>query len=177
MSANRVEELHALLKEIEIAMLTTHRADGHLVSRPMALQKAAPGADLWFVTASDAGMVKELRADPHVNLAFYKDRTREYVSVTGTAVLSQDRALINQLYAPDWKVWFEDEGGAYDGSPDDPRLMLIGVTVESARFLSVTKPQAVVFVEYLKGRITGKAPDLGKFQQVSGTELRNRPLS
>ncbi len=177
MSANRVEELHALLKEIEIAMLTTHRADGHLVSRPMALQKAAPGADLWFVTASDAGMVEELRADPHVNLAFYKDRTREYVSITGTAVLSQDRALIHQLYAPDWKVWFEDEGGAYDGSPDDPRLMLIGVTVDSARFLSVTKPQAVVFVEYLKGRITGKAPDLGKVQQVSGTELRNRPLA
>ena len=175
MSAKRVEELHALLKEIEIAMLTTRRADGHLVSRPMALQKAAPGADLWFVTASDAGMVPELRADPHVNLAFYKDRTREYVSVTGTAVLSQDRALIGRLYAPDWKVWFEDQGGAYDGSPDDPRLLLIGVTVESARFLTVTKPQAVVFVEYLKGRITGKAPDLGQVQQVSGTELRSRP--
>lgn len=177
MSAKRVEELHALLKEIEIAMLTTHRADGHLVSRPMALQKAAPGADLWFVTAQDAGIVQELSADPHVNLAFYKDRTREYVSVTGTAVLSQDRALIAQLYAPDWKVWFEDEGGPYDGSPDDPRLMLIGVTVESARFLSVTKPQAVVFVEYLKGRITGKAPDIGKVQQVSGSKLRSSPRS
>lgn len=175
MSATQVENLRALIEDIEIAMMTTRRADGHLVSRPMALQKKAPGADLWFVTARDAGVLEELRADPHLNLAFYKDRTREYVSVTGTGAISEDRALIRELHAPDWKVWFEDVGGDFDGSPDDPRLVLIGVRIESARFLSVDKPQAIVFLEFLRGRLTGKAPDMGEVEQVTGKELRQRP--
>jgi general stress protein 26 len=170
--SGRVDELRELVRDMATAMMTTRRADGHLVSRPMALQKQAPGADFWFVAARDSGVVDELRADPHVNLAFYKDRTREYVSVSGTAHLTSDRGLIRQLYAPDWKLWFEDQGGAHDGSPDDPRLLLIGVTTESARFLSIEKPQLVVLFEILRGMVTGKSPDLGEEQQVSGRELR-----
>ena len=40
-----VEELWKLVEGIEIAMLTTRRPDGHLVSRPMATQRRASGAD------------------------------------------------------------------------------------------------------------------------------------
>jgi general stress protein 26 len=172
MTASSVHDLRVLVEDIQIAMMTTRRADGHLVSRPMALQKEAAGADLWFVTLRTAPVVEELRSDPHVNLAFYKDRTREYVSITGTGELVDDRALIRRLYAPDWKVWFEDKGGAMDGSADDPRLILIGVIVDSASFLSIDKPQAVVFLEFLKGMITGQAPDLGEVQRVSGAQIR-----
>jgi general stress protein 26 len=167
----RVEELRKLVEDIEIAMMTTRRTDGHLVSRPMAIQKEAPGADFWFVTARDADKVLELTQDPHVNLGFYKDRTREFVSVSGTATLSDDRDLIRRLWAPDWKAWFGDEGGAFDGSADDPRLLLIGVTAASAQFLSVDKPQPVVLFELLKGVVTGSKPDIGEVRQVSGDEI------
>ena len=167
----RVEELRKLIEDIEIAMMTTRRPDGHLVSRPMAIQKEAPGADFWFVTARDTDKVLELTQDPHVNLGFYKDRTREFVSVSGTAVLTDDRDLIRRLWAPDWKMWFEDQGGAFDGSADDPRLLLIGVTAASAHFLSVNKPQAVVLFEVLKGMVTGSKPDIGEVKEVSGSEI------
>jgi general stress protein 26 len=167
----RVEELRKLIGDIEIAMMTTRRADGHLVSRPMAIQKKAPGADFWFVTARDTDKVLELTEDPHVNLGFYKDRTREFVSVSGTAVLTDDRDLIRRLWAPDWKMWFEDQGGAFDGSADDPRLLLIGVTAVSAHFLSVDKPQAVVLFEVLRGMVTGGKPDIGEVKEVSGFEI------
>jgi general stress protein 26 len=138
------------------------------------MQKEAPGADFWFVTARDSEKLDELRHDPHLNLGFYKDRTREYVSVSGTAVLTNDRALIRSLYAPDWKAWFEDQGGAFDGSADDPRLFLIGVHAESAHFLTVDKPQVVVLFELLKGMVTGKAPDIGEEHALSGAQIRGR---
>ena len=166
-----VEKLRNLVEEIEVAMMTTRRADGHLVSRPMAVQKSAPGADFWFVSAREAAKVAEIESDPHVNLGFYKDRTREYVSVSGIARVSDDRATIRQLWQPDWRAWFEDKGGAFDGSADDPRLVLIGVTAESAHFLSIDKPQVVVLFELAKGIVTGKAPDLGEVEQVSGAEI------
>lgn len=168
----RVDELRKLVQDIEIAMMTTRRADGHLVSRPMAVQKEAPGADFWFVTARDGDKVQELMQDPHVNLGFYKDRTREFVSVSGTALLTDDRDLIRRLWAPDWKAWFEDQGGAMDGSADDPRLLLIGVEVVSAHFLSVDKPQPIVLFEVLKGMVTGSKPDIGEVRELSGAEIR-----
>ena len=172
MAEKPVETLRELVKDIKIAMMTTRRADGHLVSRPMATQKDAPGADFWFVAERDSAKVEELRGDPHLNLGFYKDRTREYVSVSGTAVLTDDRATIRALWAPDWKMWFEDKGGAMDGSADDPRLYLIGVKAGSAHFLKMDKPQPVVLFELLKGVVTGKSPDLGKTGEVSGEEIR-----
>jgi general stress protein 26 len=49
------------IDEIEIAMMTTRRRDGHLESRAMATQKRAPGADLWFVTAEGTAKLRDLR--------------------------------------------------------------------------------------------------------------------
>ena len=45
-SNDKIEELYELIEGIEIAMFTTRRDDGHLVSRPMATQARADGADL-----------------------------------------------------------------------------------------------------------------------------------
>ena len=146
-----LEKLYSHIADIEIAMMTTRRADGHLQSRAMATQKRALGADLWFVTLDNAPKLRDLDNDPHVNLSYYKDRTREWVSVSGVASVTRDRAKIRELYAPDWKMWFPDEGDARHGTPDDPRLVLIGVDIHGAVFLEVNKPQPVVLYELMKG--------------------------
>jgi general stress protein 26 len=41
------------------------------VSRPMANQVRAGGADLWFVTAEDSVKIDEIDFDPQVSLAYY----------------------------------------------------------------------------------------------------------
>src|SRR5215218_7148553 len=71
---SELKKLYELIEEIEIAMMTTRRPDGHLESRAMANQKVAAGADLWFVTAESTGKVRDLESDPHINLAYYKER-------------------------------------------------------------------------------------------------------
>jgi general stress protein 26 len=156
-------------------MFTTRRPDGHLVSRPMATQTQAEGSDLWFVTDIESHKLDELEFDPHVNLAYYRDRTREWVSVSGTATISQDRRAIRELYRKDWKVWFGDEGGERDGGPDDPRLALVLVDVESVVYLKVDKPKPVVLFEVVKAMITGSPPNLGKQRELSGKELDGTP--
>jgi len=166
-----LDELWKLVDGIETAMLTTRRADGHLVSRPMATQKRSSGADFWFVTEKTSPKVREIAAEPRVNLAYYKDRTREWVSVSGEAVITDDRAKIRELWAPDWKAWFGDEGGAKDGSADDPRMVLIGVRAVTAQYMTVNKPQPLVLFEVVKGLVTGKAPNVGEVKEVP---LRNR---
>ncbi len=162
------EKLYDLIDEIETAMFTTRRADGRLVSRPMATQKRSAGADLWFVTMRSSEKLIEIGEDPHVNLAYYKDRTREWVSVSGRARIVDDREKVRELYQPDWRAWFGDEGGPNDGTPDDPRMVLIGVEIDMAMYLEVNKPQPVVLYEVVKGMITGSTPDVGEVKQVGG---------
>ena len=167
-----LKDLYELIDGIATAMFTTRRPDGQLVSRPMATQTQAEGTDLWFVTDVESHKLDELESDPHVNLAYFRDRTKEWVSVSGIALVSQDRKAIRELYRPDWKIWFGDEGGARDGGPDDPRLALILVDVQSVTYLKQDKPRPVVLFELVKSLVTGKRAELGEVRQVDEAELR-----
>jgi general stress protein 26 len=160
-------KLYEHIDDIEIAMMTTRRADGHLQSRAMATQKRAEGADLWFVTLADTEKVRDLAVDPHINLSYYKDRTREWVSVSGIAKVTGDRTKIHELYAPDWKAWFPKGDDPRHGTPDDPRMVLIGIDVHAAVFLEVNKPQPVILFELVKGWLTGSTPEVGEEHRIT----------
>jgi general stress protein 26 len=163
---SELAKLYEHIDDIEIAMMTTRRADGHLQSRAMATQKRAGGADLWFVTLEGTPKLRDLDADPHVNLSYYKDRTREWVSVSGIASVTRDRGKIHELWAPDWQAWFPKEGDPSHGTKDDPRMVLIGVDVHAAAFLEVNKPQPIVLYEVVKGFFTGSTPEIGEMHHV-----------
>ena len=163
---SELEKLYQQIDDVEIAMMTTRRPDGHLQSRAMATQKRAAGADLWFVTLEGEQKLRDIATDPHVNLSYYKDRTREWVSVSGIANITRDRQKIHELYAPDWKGWFPKEGDPRHGTADDPRMVLIGVDVQAAAFLEVDKPQPVVLYEVVKGFVTGSTPEVGEMHHI-----------
>lgn len=169
----KLETFYKMVEGMETAMFTTRRPDGHLVSRAMATQVRSPGADLWFVTRKDAEKLDEIAFDPHINLGYYKDRTREWVSVSGLARPTGDRKKIHELYRPDWRAWFGDEGGKNDGTPDDARIMLIGVEIDSVVYFEVNKPQPVVLFQLLRGVITGKAPQIGEMREIRSSQIRS----
>ena len=171
-TTKKLDDLYDLIDGIEIAMFTTRRPDGQLVSRPMATQERVTGTDLWFVTDISSHKLDELEFDPHVNLAYYNVKSREWVSVAGTAQVTQDRNLIKELYKPDWKAWFGDEGGERNGGPDDPRLALILVEAQSVEYMVVNKPRPVVLFEVVKGIVTGTPPNVGEERSLTERELR-----
>jgi general stress protein 26 len=173
-TTKKLDELYALIDGIEIAMFTTRRADGQLVSRPMATQERVTGTDLWFVTDVLSSKLDDLAFDQHVNLAYYNNKSREWVSVAGTAHVTQDRNLIKELYRPDWKAWFGDEGGTRDGGPGDPRLALILVEAQAVEYLVVDKPRPIVLFEIAKGIVTGSTPDVGEQRGLNERELQTR---
>ena len=156
------EALWELIKDIKIAMLTTRRRDGHLRSRAMATQKRAAGADLWFVTEDGSSKLDEIAGDPHVNVSYYREKNSEWVSVSGLAAISRDRQRIHELYEKSWRVWFGEEGDPRHGTPDDPRMVLVGVTIHAAEFLEVNKPKPVVLFELVKGWLGGSRAELGE---------------
>jgi general stress protein 26 len=163
---NDLQKLYDQIEDLDTAMMTTRRFDGHLRSRAMANQKPASGADLWFVAAEGSAKIADLEQDPHINLSYYRDSNKEWVSVSGEAEISRDRAKIRELYQPDWKIWFDDEGDSRHGTEEDPRMVLIGVTVHAAEFLAVDKPRPVLLFELVKGFVTGTEPEFGETHKL-----------
>jgi general stress protein 26 len=174
----KLDDLYKLIDGIETAMLVTRRDDGSLVSRAMQTQRRTTGTDLWFMTNIESEKFEELAKDPHVNHSFYKDRTREWVSVSGRAILSRDRDLIDSLYKPDWKAWLGDTGdGKRDGGPHDPRIGLILVEADSVVYSKSDRPAPIVLFQVVKSMITGTPPKVADLRELSRSELqapRNR---
>lgn len=169
--SKQLDQLYELIDGTEIAMLTSRTKTGALVSRPMQTQARRAGTDLWFMTSITSGKIDELVAEPQVNLGYYKDGTREYVSVSGRAHVTQDRALIHELYKPDWKAWLRDEGGDRDGGPDDPRIALIEVKADSAYYLKANQPRLVALFNVAKAIVTGDPPKVGDMGELDRADL------
>ncbi len=171
----KLDDLYKLIDGIEIAQFTTRRADGDLVSRPMAVQRRVDGADLWFMTNGESHKLEELATDPHVNCAFYNNSTREWVSVSGTAVISRNKQMIHDLYQPDWKAWLGDEGGAKNGGPDDPRITLVLIEAHSVTYSKKDRPAPLQLFAVAKGMITGDKPKMADLRELGASELSQAP--
>ncbi|MDQ3494248.1 MAG: pyridoxamine 5'-phosphate oxidase family protein [Pseudomonadota bacterium] len=124
---DHIRRLAELIKDVDIAMLTTTTPQGRLVSRPLGTQEVEFDGDLWFATGADSGKVAEINANPHVNVAYASPHKNIYVSVAGTASVVDDRAKVDELWSPAMKRFFPE-------GKDDPRLRLIKVDAETAEY-------------------------------------------
>lgn len=122
-----IKTLDERLRGIDVAMVTTLEPDGSLVSRPMMAQRIPFDGDLWFLTRSRNRLVWDVQRHPRVNLTYVDIDEGRYISVVGTAHVVRDAAKIEQLWDPGvYTGWFPD-------GIDDPEIVLVKVTVESAQ--------------------------------------------
>ena len=125
--AAHIGKLAELIKDVRIAMLTTTRPDGRLVSRPLGTQEVEFDGDLWFATGADSAKVAEIAAHPYVNVSYASTSDNTFVSVSGRAEVLDDRAKVDELWSPAMKLFFP-------GGKDDPNLRLIRVTADTAEY-------------------------------------------
>lgn len=122
-----IRKLAELIRDVDIAMLTTVAPSGHLVSRPLGTQQVEFDGDLWFATECDSGKVAEIAANPYVNVAYAAPGRDIYVSVAGRASLVRDRVQIERVWSPRMQLYVPV-------GKDDPNLCLIRVEADSAEY-------------------------------------------
>lgn len=153
-----IQKVRELVKDIDFAMLTTVDEDGSLLSRPMSTQEAEFDGDLWFFTSLDTGKVGDIVHHPQVNVAYARPDDHTYVSVSGAAVLLNDRAKMKELWSPVYKAYFPE-------GLDDPNLRLIKVNVQKAEYW-----QGHGLIRTIIGfaqAMAGKEADLGENEKVN----------
>ncbi|HUE42188.1 MAG TPA: pyridoxamine 5'-phosphate oxidase family protein [Candidatus Sulfotelmatobacter sp.] len=142
-----VAKVGELIKDINIAMLTTEAEDGLLHSRPMATQKTEFDGTLWFFTGLNTGKISEIDWNPEVNLSYAEASDNRYVSVSGTAEIVDDRAKMEELWSDIYKAWFPQ-------GLDDPDLCLMKVEVTFAEYWDVPSGKMVQVFGFLKALAT-----------------------
>lgn len=154
-----IEKLKELILDIDFCMLTTIDA-GHFRSRPMSTQEFEFDGDLWFFTSDDTHKVGEIEKDNRVNVAYSKPDNDTYVSVSGRAEISKDRAKIEELWSPVLKAWFPE-------GLDDPHLCLLKVSVEQAEYWDTPSGKIVQIIGFVKAIATGQEAGYGENKKIS----------
>jgi general stress protein 26 len=154
-----IEKLKELIMDIDFCMLTTID-EGYLRSRPMSTQEFEFDGDLWFFTSDNTHKVEEIEKDNRVNVAYSKSSNDTYVSVSGRAEMSKDRAKIEELWSPVLKAWFPE-------GLEDPHLCLLKVSVEQAEYWDTPSGKIVQMLGFVKALATGQEASYGENEKIN----------
>jgi general stress protein 26 len=88
------------MQEVKVPMVVTHDGDnGRMRARPMAAHLDPDANAIFLLTDAQAAKDKEIDLNDNVCLVFSDIRKQHYVSLTGRAELSDDRAKIKQFWS------------------------------------------------------------------------------
>ena len=102
--------------------------DGHAQPMTALLDTEKSGKEkgpIWFFTAADNGLVRELREGNRAIATFASKGHSIFASVHGRLSIDNDRAVIERLWNPFVAAWFE-------GGKSDPKLTLLRLDAERA---------------------------------------------
>jgi general stress protein 26 len=146
-----------LMKKIGFAMLVTKDGD-KLRARPMSAYLDREANAIYFLSDARKHKDDEIAKNPQINLSFADAGDQKYVSVTGTAVVSNDRAKIRELFTTTAKAWWD--------SAEDPNIRVLKITPDDAEFWD--SPGTVIsYVKMAAAAVTGTRPDIGTNRKVA----------
>jgi len=156
-NARDVDRAWELMKKIGFAMLVTHDGD-KLRARPMSAYLEPENNAVYFLSDVRHHKDEEIAKNPGINLSFADASNQKYVSITGTAVVSNDRAKIKQLFSTPAKAWWD--------SAEDPNIRILKITPDDAEFWD--SPGTVIsYVKMATAAVTGARPEIGENRKLA----------
>jgi general stress protein 26 len=156
-SERDVERAWELMQKISFAMLVTR--DGEkLRARPMHAHLDRATNAIYFLADARRHKDEEIARDPNVNLSFADAGSQKYVSVSGTAAISNDRAKIKELFSTAAKAWWSNA--------EDPDIRVLKVTPEEAEYWD-SPGSVIAYVKMAAAAVTGNRPNLGDNRKVA----------
>ena len=152
-----IDRIWELAGSIRICMFVTWDGERQRV-RPLAAMPERDEHAIYFLTDVNGVKDDQIERFPIVSLAFADTSANKYVSITGKATVTNDRAKIKELWNPADKAWFD--------SAEDPRIRLITVHPDDAELWDGNHT-VVAAMKMLASAVTGAKPDMGKNKKVS----------
>jgi general stress protein 26 len=146
--ADRVWEI---AEKTDFCMFVTW--DGHRQqARPLSSRVRRAEHAIYFLVSAAGHKNEQIEQFPVVNLSYADTHKMNFVSLSGTAEVSNDRAKIHELWSEFDKAWWESE--------KDRDIRLITVTPERAELWD-SPGRLIALATMLTSAVTGKKLDFG----------------
>ena len=157
--ADTIKKLWDMIRSVKVAMLTSE--DGaHLRARPMVAAQDKFDGTLFFFTREHAHKVTEVGQKSRVGVTYADPEHQNYVSLSGTAHVDTDKALVKAHWSEVMRTWFPK-------GVDDPEVAILKVDVDQAEYWDAPNSTMVHLFGYVKAVTTGKSPHPGENEKVS----------
>lgn len=148
-----LKKMKALIeKASSTCFFCTNLSSANFSTRPMAVQDTDDEGNLWFLSSVDSHKNEDIQQNRSVQLLFQGSPHSDFLSVHGTATISQDKAKIKELWNPMIKTWFTE-------GVDDPRITVVKVEPTEGYYWDTKHAQVIALFKRLVGAAIGKTLD------------------
>lgn len=157
MATTDVDRAWALMEKIGTCMLITWDGERQR-ARPMVAHVKPDEHAIYFLTDAHDEKDGQIGQFPIVTLTFADVSGQKFVSTTGHATVSEDRAKIRELWSVFAKVWWN--------SPEDPNIRLLKVEPHDAELWD-SPGKILAAVKMLTIAATGAKLEIGENKKVA----------
>jgi general stress protein 26 len=151
-----VTKIWELAKSIDFCMFTTWDGERQR-SRPLSARPDREAGRIYFLIDESGAKDEQIAEFPKVALAFADIRAHDYVAITGTASVTNDRGKIRELWTRADEAWWD--------SADDPSIRLLTVEPDDAEIWKGPN-RLVAGAKMLAAAVTGATIDMGENRKV-----------
>ncbi|MEO7775813.1 MAG: pyridoxamine 5'-phosphate oxidase family protein [Steroidobacteraceae bacterium] len=136
--------------KLKVGMLITQEDNGTLRGRPLTPLEIDATPTVWFLISGTAPVTHDVKDNRQVCLTFAHP-TGDYVTISGTATISQDPDRLAALWTPHAQAYFP-------GGPADPDLRALAVTVHEAEYWDTPDGTLRRVLSYARAVATNAGP-------------------
>ncbi len=150
-----IEKLRDLVKKVPVCMFTTVDNGGEVTSRPMTTIDVDAEGNFWFFTNEFGEKILDESYDNSAYLIYAHPGVNTYVNIKGISNVIINKTKIEELWKPMLKAWFPL-------GTNDPKLCLIKVITEEAKFWNSASNKMVVLYNIVKAIATKEKYEEGE---------------
>jgi general stress protein 26 len=158
----KIEQLKKLIDRVNVAMLTTLKANGEFYSRPMNTMQVDDEGSVYFFSDEHTPDMHDVKVNNWVSVTYTNPENNTYVALNGRLFLIDDEEKIKELWVPACKAWFPE-------GVNDPNLTLIKVETLKAEYWDTSASGMVVLFNMIKAIVKGETYNQGKHEAIDFT--------
>lgn len=152
------KKIKDMAEDIDFTMMATNLKDAPLHMVPMSTKKVDDQGNIWFLSNKNSTHNKNIASDNHLHLIYADKGKMQFLNVYGTATITKDRKIIDELYGKTDDTWFEGK--------DDPNITAISIKPIEAFYWDPKNNKLVTLVKMGVAAVTGNEPDTMDFGKL-----------
>ncbi|MFC7356517.1 pyridoxamine 5'-phosphate oxidase family protein [Jejudonia soesokkakensis] len=152
-NSEAIKKVKDIATDVDFTMMATNLKKQPLSVVPMSTKKVDDLGNIWFLSGADSDHNADIQKDSNVQLMYSGGSDMKFLSIYGTAEITKDKAMIEELYGKTDNIWFDGK--------DDPNVSVIKFIPSEAAYWDSGSNKLVNLFKMAKGAITGEKQDIG----------------